>query len=281
MRVCTWLRLHTQGGMSRLLRRLHIHWKRGRDSVHSPDADYVAKLKDVQICLQRVWLPVADTVLLFEDELTYYRQPTIAHAYDEAGREQPRAQRSYRKNTSFRIAAAVDAFTGQAHYVQRNKISVDVLVSLYEQICHAYPTGRTIYIAQDNWPVHFHPDVLAALQPQRFPWPLHVPPNWPKEASPKARRLNLPIQLLPLPTYAPWTNPVEKLWRWLKQDVLHLHRYADRWDKLKRLIATFLDGFAHGSPDLLRYVGLTTNSRQYGDAIAGRLGPPRLVGLNC
>jgi transposase len=69
----------------------------------------------------------------------------------------------------------------------------------------------------------------------------------------------LPIQLICLPTYASWLNPIEKLWRWLKQDVLHLHCLSQDWPALKQAVATFLDGFATGSDSLLRYVGLLPN----------------------
>jgi hypothetical protein len=31
------------------------------------------------------------------------------------------------------------------------------------------------------------------------------------------------LQSVWLPTYAPWLNPIEKLWRWLRQDVLKMH----------------------------------------------------------
>jgi len=49
---------------------------------------------------------------------------------------------------------------------------------------------------------------------------------------------------------------VEKLWRWLKQNVLHLHRLAHDLTELRRQVAAFLDQFALGSHALLRYVGL-------------------------
>jgi transposase len=54
-------------------------------------------------------------------------------------------------------------------------------------------------------------------------------------------------------------NPIEKLWRWLKQDVLHLHRLSSTWQALKQLVAEFLDQFDQGSNDLLSYVGLLPN----------------------
>lgn len=63
-----------------------------------------------------------------------------------------------------------------------------------------------------------------------------------------------------LPTYAPWLNPIEKLWRWLCQEVLHLHRLADRRDQLQRTVDGFLGQFAEphtaACQALLRYVGL-------------------------
>ncbi len=70
----------------------------------------------------------------------------------------------------------------------------------------------------------------------------------------QAPRLNLPIQLILLPTYASWTNPAEKVWRKLKQEELHLHCLADVWEALKQRVAAFLDRFAQGSRELLRYV---------------------------
>lgn len=61
---------------------------------------------------------------------------------------------------------------------------------------------------------------------------------------------------LHLPTYASWTNPIEKLWRKLKQDLLHLHRLADDLAGLRAAVDVFLAQFTDGSPDLLRYAGL-------------------------
>jgi hypothetical protein len=59
-----------------------------------------------------------------------------------------------------------------------------------------------------------------------------------------------------LPTYAPWLNPIEKLWRWLRQEVLKMPRWVEDWPQVKQRVPDFLDQFAQGSPDLLRSVGL-------------------------
>jgi hypothetical protein len=251
-----WLRLQTDSGLSQLLKRLGISYKRGRDYVYSPDRAYWSKLSLIELARLRAWYAPDEYALLYVDELTYYRQPSLAQAYEVVGPAQPLAYRSHRSNTAFRVVAALDARSGRVIYGQGSHITRQALSAFLAQLRAAYPTQRQLDVVVDNWPVHFHPDVLARLQPQQFPYPPPLPSNWPTEPSPKAVHDDLPIRLLCLPTYASWLNPIEKLWRWLKQDVLHLHRLSDQWPELKLRVDDFLNQFQDGSPDLLRYVGL-------------------------
>lgn len=256
-RSCDWLRTTTLGGLWQVLHRLGIHYKRGRHYVHSPDPYYVQKVGFIQLFLLRAWYAPEQYVLLYEDELTYYRQPTLARDYELAGNTQPLACMSYATNTQFRVVGALNAITGRVTYQQHSHITLEHMSDFYAVVRADYPDAKEIYIVQDNWPVHFHPDVLARLQPQSFyPAPPKVPPNWRIQARRRAIRDNLPIRLLLLPTYASWLNPIEKLWRWLKQDVLHLHRKSDDWPGLKLDVSAFLDGFSVGSTELLYYTGL-------------------------
>jgi hypothetical protein len=256
------LRTTTPGSLAHLLDRLGLTWQRGRDAVRSPDAAYPAKLATVAAVLAHGRRPARREVALYLDELTYYRQPTLAHAWAARGGDQPRAHRSHRSSTVTRIVGALDAHTGQVHAHQASAIGVEQLVALYQHLAARYPQARRLWIIQDNWPVHYHPDLLVALEPQRLVrrWPRRLPPCWPADPSPRAVRkwgaLHLPIQLVPLPTYASWTNPIEKLWRRLKQAVLHLHPLADHLDDLRALVQTFLDQFTAGSTSLLRATGL-------------------------
>lgn len=262
-----WLRLHTEAGLCRLLHRLGISYKRGRHHLHSPDADYEGKLQVVCNCLALAAQEPDKHVLLFLDELSYYRQPTLSRGYAARGHQQPLAELSYRANKPSRVLGAVNALTGRVHYLMQGQITVATLVSFYDDIRRAYPQAEKIWVVLDNWPVHFHADVLAACEPQLYPWPRHNPSNWRSEPRPRAVRLNLPVQLLALPTYAPWTNPIEQLWRWLKQKVLHLHRYADNLPELKARIAACLDRFRDGSDELLHYIGLRAPGSRYWQAV--------------
>jgi hypothetical protein len=252
-----WLRGLSRAGVSRLLRRLEIRRIGSRSHVHSPDPDYLAKQAALRTALDTARRN-PDTVVCLLDEVTLARQPSNAPAY--AGRGgQPLARRSHRTDTAHRVVAALDARTGRVHWRRRTKITVATLVQFFRDLVAAYG-GRPVVVVLDNWPVHFHPDLLAALAPQTTPFPFPRPGNWPTDPRPAAvaawGHLRLPIRLLPLPTYASWLNPIEKLWRWLRQTVVHLHPWADNLTALWVAVAAFLDRFAAGSPDLLRYVGL-------------------------
>ena len=259
--ACDWLRLRSRSGLSRLLRQLRISLKAVRAHVHSPDANYVAKLRDVQQ-LARLPQPVSEGVLMFADEFTFFRHPSLAPAYEQMGPAQRLAELGFSKNRTWRVTAALNAWTGQVSFLDAGQISVGRLVAFYQQVRDQYPTSSSIFWVEDNWPLHFHPNVLAALQPQTIVWPLPRPASWSGPVG-RVKRLNLPLRLLPLPTYASWTNPIEKLWRWLRQDLLHNHSFGDDWDGLRQAVRDWLKQFSTGSPELLRYTGLADPTRLY------------------
>lgn len=255
----SWLHGKTQSSVSQMLERFKISYKRGRDYVHSPDVNYLAKLEIIKDVREMVEGSDNRYRLLYLDELTFYLQPTISRAYEETGREQPLAQRSHSANSCSRVIAAMDAMTGQVVFRQQNKTTIPCLVNFWYDIWKKYREAEMIYVVLDNWPVHFHPEVLAPLQPQNLRFKPKLPDKWPQEASAKAKKDNLPIQLVCLPTYASWLNPIEKLWRWLKSDILHMHRQSCDWSGLKKRVGDFLEQFADYSPALLRYTGLLPN----------------------
>jgi hypothetical protein len=69
------------------------------------------------------------------------------------------------------------------------------------------------------------------------------------------------LHVVSLPTYAPWLNPIEKLWRKFRQDVDYLHDLADDWDALCARVSQYFTQFAAGSLSLLHYVGLTGSGK--------------------
>jgi transposase len=226
-----WLGALSLGGASKVLRRLGVRYRRGQEHVHSPDPEYDAKLAAVAAARAEAAASGGRVAFLYEDELTYYRKPAVARAYAPAGGPGARAEQGLGKNRKRRLIGALDAGSGRLFCWQRSDARRANLIRYYEALQAAYPKARAIYVAQDNWSVHFHPDVLAALAGSK-------------------------IRLLRLPTYAPWTNPIEKAWRKLKQEVLYMHPFADDWAGLQAAVQAWVDRHDRSCPDLLRYAGL-------------------------
>lgn len=246
-RMLAWLQGLSAGGIYKVLKRLGFSRKQALNFIRSPDPEYRAKWQQILAAYQDAWNHPEEVVLLFLDELTYYRQPTKSQSWHCRGKSQPKAQQSPRYNTQTRIVAVLNALTGQVDYLQRSTIGQEALIDFYAQLRAAYPGATHLYVAQDNWPVHKLEPVLAAAREQ--------------EVTP-----------LFLPTYASWLNPIEKLWRWLKQEVIHLHDSAHEngLTTLRQQVRDFLARFATGSMELLHYVGILSKEEVL-----------QTTGLNC
>lgn len=227
-----WLEDRSLSCVWKTLVALGIVYKRGREAIHSPDPSYDLKLAYVKEACQQAQCHPERVVVLYEDELTYYRRPSLARAYALQGSKDPKAWLGHTANKKRRIAGSLNWFTGQFHAQQRYRFGVTALKHYYQELQGLYPEAEVIYLVQDNWPVHRHPELLEFFLHSRL-----VP--------------------LYLPTYAPWTNPVEKVWLRLKQELLHLHSFADDWLALQTAVQVWLDRWLLPSPDLLHYVGLT------------------------
>lgn len=170
--------------------------------------------------------------VLFQDEASFYRQPSQACLWAWVGRRQPKLRYSCRSNTVMRVLGLLDAATAQVTAWDFPKVTVGRLARCFGRIGSQYPRAQRIYLVMDNWPNHVHPIVQAAL------------------------RREPRIHVLLLPTYAPWLNPIEKLWRWVKQRVTHAHPWSDDFLAFRQGIRTELEALGRGSPALKRYCGL-------------------------
>jgi len=119
--VCKWLNISTPSGLSRALKRLRISYKRGRSYVHSPDPNYQQKMDLIAQCLLKAWYAPDKYALLYQDEFTIYRQPTVGRDYEQMGEFQPLARRSHKSDTEFRGMGGLNAITGQVTYQQAYK----------------------------------------------------------------------------------------------------------------------------------------------------------------
>lgn len=220
--------------MWRRLKSARISWKCGRIHFVSPDPEYTAKLAAIARVREAADAAPDAVRVFYSDEASYYRFPHPGRTWAAkkgGGAGQPSAKHTAGANTKRRIVAALDARTAEVLSHSESRIGVKALGTFLRKLRRAVGTGVRVVLIWDNWPVHFHPEVNRVAEQQK-------------------------IELLYVPTYAPWTNPIEKLWKKMRRDVLHLHRKSDQWKALRAQVEDFLQKLEQPNPDLLRYVGL-------------------------
>ena len=228
-----WLGDYTLSGVWRMLQHFGLGLHMASVQLFSPDPEYGLKRKRLEHALREAARHPKQIVAVFLDEFGYYRWPDPARDWGAAPGQASRAG----NNQQWRTVGVVNALTGQVNYLDGYIVGRRQMIAFYAQLDRAYPKAQRVYVIQDNWSIHTHPDVLTALD------------NYPR------------LQPVWLPTYSPWLNPIEKLWRWLRQDVLKLHRYVTEWEHVKQNVRDFLDQFQQGSEKLLRYIGLQGDGR--------------------
>ena len=224
----TGLETYTLSGVWRVLQRLGVSLRAAVVQLFSPDLEYALKKQRLERALRAAARQPGQVVALFLDEFGFYRWPDPARDWGGTATRATRAG----TNQQWRTVGTLNALTGQVDYLDGYIVGRKQLITFYRQVNQTYRQTERVYVIQDNWNIHSHPEVLAALAEHP-----RLQPIW-------------------LPTDAPWLNPIEKLWRWLRQDVLKLHRCVTDWEHVRQMVRDFLDQFHRGSQQLLRYVGL-------------------------
>jgi transposase len=217
------------------LRRFDLCYKRGRSHVHSPDPLYNQKQEAIARARDLALQAPGDVVFLYMDEHTANLRPRVGRTYESVGAKGRKATGS--TSRIIRLAGALDVATGQVITRRRMTFPVQEIYRFFYYVEQHYPDAKIIYIALDNWPVHFHGYVRDNLA-----------------------RINSKIRLLPLPTYAPWTNPIEKFWLKLNREFMNQHPYGCDETALRAALDLWLDKHREESAALLHEVGLLPDS---------------------
>jgi DDE superfamily endonuclease len=220
-------------GLSKLLKRMHVSYKRGRLAVHSPDLQYEVKLARIRQAYQQMQHDPTHVVLLYLDEHLVGRYPTLARCYSSTGAPGMLARQYAGYNSMLRLVGCLDAATGAVFAKRYGSVTVDNFLTFLQRVEEQYPNAEVIYIALDNWSVHVNERVLPALQ---------------------ARQSK--IQLLFQPTYAPWTNPMEKVWLRFNEDVSHMHPHWAKWQPWRLRIDDWIAKVRPASEAMLSATGL-------------------------
>lgn len=228
-----WLKDYSLSGVWQVLQGYGLRLRSAQMRQWSPDPDYESKLAHLLDCMKRTAANPQKIAFLFWDQMGFYRwpEPSLTGA-PAAPASIPLAYSAGGNNRQWRLIGTLNAINGQVDFLDNYIVGRRQVIQMYQRIYDRYQSYEQIFVAQDNWSIHQHPEVMTALQ--GFPT---IEPVW-------------------LPTYSPWLNPIEKLWRWLRGTVLKMHRLAEDWKELLNRVHAFLNQFSKGSQDLLHYVGL-------------------------
>jgi putative transposase len=130
---------------------------------------------------------------------------------------------------------AVDYHTGETVVLFRRRKRRREIAELLQALVDKHPT-ETVYVAWDNADTHQDAEVDAVVRGA-------------------AGRL----VLLYLPTYSPWLNPIEMLWRHFRREVTH----CELFESVKALIAAaqdFFDRYNLCPGRILSVIGAIPNS---------------------
>ena len=125
---------------------------------------------------------------------------------------------------------AVNYHTGETVVLTRRRKRRREVAELLEALLARHPTG-TIYVAWDNADTHADDEIEAVVRGA-------------------AGRL----VLLYLPTYSPWLNPIEMLWRHFRREVTHCELFASV-QALLEATREFFDRYNRTPEKILSVIG--------------------------
>ena len=164
----------------------------------------------------------------YADEFKVSWLPTLRAMWSPRGQQVmiPTPGQPYKRDG----LGAVNYHTGETVVLFRRRKRRQEVAERLQALVDTHPTG-TIDVAWDNADTHADDDVEAVVRAA-------------------AGRL----VLLYLPTYSPWLNPMEMLWRQFRREVTHCELF-DSLDALLKAAHAFFDRYNQGPHQVLSIIG--------------------------
>jgi len=194
----------------RLLPRLGYVWRRARPILVRRDANKNRKMRAIRRALQR--RRGAET--FYVDEADIDLNPKIGALWTCRGRQVGIPTPG--QNEKHYIAGALHAHSGRLVWVEHATKNTTLFIKLLETVRRTYRAARRIHFILDNYIIH------KSERTQRW-----------LSKNPKFR-------MVFQPTYSPWVNQIERLWKAMHDTVTRNHR-CTRFRDLAQRVIRFLD----------------------------------------
>ena len=176
-----------------------------------------------------------NALLLFGDEASFPQWGTLTYTWARRG-QQPKVKTSG-KRKGYKVFGLIEYFTGHFFYQgQEGRLNSAAYIAFLTRVLEQ--TTQPIVLIQDGAKYHTSAETNAFFAQQT------------------AR-----LQVFQLPTYSPDYNPIEKLWKKIKQQDTHLH-YFPTFEALTEKVEQALLKFTDTPEEILALCGLPTELAQ-------------------
>jgi len=121
------------------------------------------------------------------------------------------------------ISGALDLLEHKVHFQENSTLNAETTISFFKKIEKAYPTKNKIHLFCDNAGYYKNRKVTAYLEQSK-------------------------IEAHFLPPYSPNLNPIERLWKWMKERILY-NTYFQHFEDFKHAIFGFLESLSRLDPN--------------------------------
>lgn len=194
----------------RLLPQLGFTWRRARPVLIHRDPHRNKRLDAVRYALRR--RPGVET--FYADEADIDFNPRIGSSWSRRGTQV--GVPTPGQNLKHYVAGALHAHTGKLVWVEHSRKNTTLFVKLLEALRRTYRAARRIELILDNYIIHKSELVQRWLA--------------------NNRKFRLVFQ----PTYSPWVNQIERLWKTMHDTVTRNHR-CKTFEQLAQRIVRFFE----------------------------------------
>ncbi len=195
----------------RLLPRLGFVWRRARPVLNRRDPRKNQKLQAIEQALD---CRRPGTEIFYVDEADVDFNPRIGPSWTRRG-QQPGVV-TPGQNEKHYLAGALNAHTGRVVWTEHPTKNAALFIKMLEALRRTYRSARRLVLILDNYVIHKSAPVERWL-----------------EANPK-------FTLLFQPTYSPWVNQIERLWKTMHDTVTRNHRCRS-FEELAQQVIRFLE----------------------------------------
>lgn len=216
---------YQQSGMRDLLHRMGYEYKKPKLVPGNPDIE--AQELFAEQYEEFMQNKPSDTEVLFVDAVHPEHNGIAACGWIKRGQKRELKTNSGRDRLN--LHGAMNAETYQVTIIESPTVNHESTIDLFQTIEQAYPLAKDIVLILDNAKYHFSKEVKEYLNTSR-------------------------IRLVPLPSYSPNLNLIERLWKFFKKNVLY-NKYYENLATFRSACIQFFRNIDNVREEMISFIG--------------------------